>query len=205
MLVCPQSWDIDLEKTSFSLRDFISFLNCFPYWATIFKKFAKPVATKIIRKEKLLKLAGINNVSLNLFSYFSQNWKENSEKRIKQGLLFQKKLNEIGFDVQKSKNNSFCYVSALTPKNLENKRDALVNKLQKRKIFCTRMWHTPLALNPLAQKEYNLDVKEFPNTIETANRIINFPLQNFYTENDIQKIINALNLILKEIRTQNSD
>ena len=33
MLVCPRDWNVDLEKTSFSFRDFISFLNCFPFWA----------------------------------------------------------------------------------------------------------------------------------------------------------------------------
>ena len=192
MLVCPKNWEINLQKTNFSFRDFISFLNCFPFWAYVFKKFAKPVATKIIRKEKSPKLAGMNNVSLNLFSYFSRNYKQNSKKRIKLALLLQKKLKEIGFDVQKSKNNSFCYVSALVPKNLENKRDATVEKLRKHKIFCTRMWHTPLVLNPLVQKEYNLDINKFPNTAETARRIINFPLQNFYTEKDIEKIINII-------------
>jgi dTDP-4-amino-4,6-dideoxygalactose transaminase len=192
MLVCPDDWKINLEKTNFSLRDFISFLNCFPIWAYIFKKFGNQVAPKMIRKEKINQFGGINNVSLNLFSYFSPNYKQNSEKRIKLALLFQKKLKEIGFDVQKAENNSFCYVSALTPKNLGNKRDILVKKLNKNNIFCTRMWHTPLVLNPVAQKEYNLDINKFPNTAETARRIINFPLQNFYTKKDIEKIINVL-------------
>ena len=54
------------------------------------------------------------------------------------------------------------------------------------------MWHTPLILNPLVQEEYNIDIKKFPNTAEIARRIINFPLQNFYTKKDIEKMINII-------------
>jgi dTDP-4-amino-4,6-dideoxygalactose transaminase len=192
MLVCPSDWKIDLRKTSFSLRDFISFLNCFPFWAMIFKKFGNQIAPKVIRKEKAQQFGKMNNVSLNLFSHFLENYKQNSETRIKLALMLQEKLKKIGFDVQKAENNCFCYVSALMPKNLEKERNSLVKKLKEQKIFCTRMWHTPLALNPSVKKEYNLDIEKFPKTAETARRIINFPLQNFYKEKDIEKIINAL-------------
>ena len=146
----------------------------------------------MIRKEKHAKPAEINRISLNLFSYFSQNWEQNSEKRIKLALILQKELKKMGFSVQKQENNRFCYVSALLPKNLENKRDIFLKKLNKNKIFCTRMWHTPLVLNPAVQKEYNLDIQDFPNTKETARRIINFPLQDFYKEKDIEKIIKLI-------------
>ena len=192
MLVCPKDWEINLEKTKFSFRDFISLLNCFPSWAYLFKKFGNEIAPKMVRKEKYTNPARINKISLNLASYFSQNYKQNSEKRIKLALIFQKELKKMGFSVQNSENNIFCYVSALIPKNLENERDILVKKLNKDNIFCARMWHTPLALNSAVQKEYNLDIQNFPNTAETSRRIINFPLQNFYTEKDIEKMINIL-------------
>ncbi|MCK4355427.1 DegT/DnrJ/EryC1/StrS family aminotransferase [Candidatus Parcubacteria bacterium] len=199
MLVCPKDWQINLEKTKFSSRDFISFLNCFPVWAYLFKKFGNEIAPKIIRKEKLAKPAEINRISLNLFSYFSQSWEQNSEKRIKLALIFQKELKKMGFSVQKQENNRFCYISALLPKNLENKRDIFLKKLSKNKVFCTRMWHTPLVINPVVQKEYNLDIQDFPNTKETARRIINFPLQNFYKEKDIEKIIKILQKTMNQI------
>ena len=192
MLVCPKNWEINLEKTKFSFRDFISLLNCFPSWAYLFKKFGNEIAPKMVRKEKYTNPARINKISLNLASYFSQNYKQNSEKRIKLALIFQKELKKMGFSVQNSENNIFCYVSALIPKNLENERDILVKKLNKDNIFCARMWHTPLALNSAVQKEYNLDIQDFPNTAETSRRIINFPLQNFYTGKDIEKMINIL-------------
>ena len=61
------------------------------------------------------------------------------------------------------------------------------------------MWHTPLVINPVVQKEYNLDIQDFPNTKETARRIINFPLQNFYKEKDIEKIIKILQKTMNQI------
>ena len=51
------------------------------------------------------------------------------------------------------------------------------------------MWHTPLILNPEAQKEYNINLDEFSNTKEISQRIINFPFQNFYTRKTIDKIL----------------
>ena len=91
--------------------------------------------------------------------------------------------------VQKSENNVFCYLSALAPKNLEEKRDEIVEKLRKYHIFCTRIWHAPIMLNK----------DEFPNTFEAAKRIINFPLQNHYTEKDVKKMIEAVKQVIKEV------
>lgn len=196
MLVCPKDWDVNLSETYFSPRDFISFLNCFPVCSFMFKKFGRNIAPKMIRKEKSLNLGQINKVSLNIFSYFLDDYKKNLNKRIKLGLLFQKELKNLGFETQKSKNNTFCYVSALIPEKLKNKRNILIKKLRKYKIFCTKMWHTAIILNPMAQKTYNINLEEFPQTIEIAQRIINFPLQNYYTEKDIKKIIDKLSLII---------
>ena len=67
ILLCPADWQqIEIDQTSFNSRDFISFLNNFPFWAFSFKKFAGLIAPKVIRKEKLSKIGGINKVSLNL-------------------------------------------------------------------------------------------------------------------------------------------
>jgi dTDP-4-amino-4,6-dideoxygalactose transaminase len=118
---------------------------------------------------------------------------ENSlKKRVELALFFQEELKNLGFEVQEEKGNVFCYLSALVPKSLENKRNQLVKKLRKYGIFCTRIWHTPIILNRDAQKEYKINLEEFPNTVEAAKRIINFPLQNYYTKEDIKKIIKGL-------------
>ena len=89
LLVCPKEWKIDLPKTSFSFRDFISFLNLFPFLSFFLKKFGERIAPKIIKEEKTIKPAGINPVSLRLFSYFSENHEQILEKRIDNALYFQ--------------------------------------------------------------------------------------------------------------------
>jgi len=198
MLVCPRDWQVDLKRTSFSLRDVLSFLNCFPFPAWFFKRFGRTIAPKIKRKEKTRSPGAINRFSLKLFSYFfNNNYDKVLEKRIHLALFFQKELRSLGFEVQNPENNVFCYLSSLVPKKLENKRDWLVEQLKKHKIFVTRMWHTPIILNLEAQRYYDINLEDFPNTIEAAKRIINFPLQNFYQKEDIQKIIRELKLIVK--------
>ena len=187
-----------LIKTRFNLRDFISFLNCFSFFAFLFKKLGGEIAPKMIRKEKLKEPAEINQVSLNLFLHFLKNFEENLKKRRELALFFQEELKKLGFEVQKSENpapyrtgsgagNVFCYLSALTPKNLN--RDIFVKKLRKCGIFATRIWKDPIILNPKVQKEYKINLDEFPNTVDVAKRIVNFPLQNYYTKKDINKMI----------------
>jgi len=202
MLVCPKDWKIKLPKTSFSFRDFISLLNSFPLFAFMFKSFGSRtprLAENFIREEKTIKPAGINNVSLNIFSQFLEDFEKQLEKRKKLALLFQKELEKLGFRTQVSENNVFCYVSALIPKRLEEKRDTFVNKLKKQRIFCTRIWHTPIIMNPKVQEEYNINLNEFPNTVEASKRIINLPLQNYYTEKDIRIMSKIIEKTVKKL------
>jgi len=183
-----------LIKTRFNLRDFLSLLNCFSPFAFLFKKFGGEIAPKMIRKEKLKTPSQINQVSLNLFLYFLKNFEENLKRRIELALFFQEELKKLGFEVQRAENNVFCYLSALTPQNLN--RDKFVKELRKYGIFATRIWKDPIILNPHVQKEYKINLAEFPNTIEVAKRIINFPLQNFYTKNDIEKMVLRIKKVL---------
>ena len=194
MLVFEKNFEVNLAKTSFSFRDFLSFLNCFAFFSFLFKKFGSRVAPKMLRKEKLKELSGINRLSLNLFSAFLKDFGKDLEKRIKLAKLFQEKLKKLNFEVQPSENPVFCYLSSLVPPNLD--RDKLVRDLRKYKIFATRIWHNPIVLNKDVQKEYNVHLDEFKNTVEAAQRIVNFPLQNYYTEKDIEKIINALKKVI---------
>ncbi len=200
ILVCPKEWNVELKKTRFSFRDMISLLNSFPFFAFIFKKLpGDKLKQEFIRKEKILEPASINSVSLNLFSSFLNDYNNSLEKRKQLALSFQKQLKNLGFQVQKSENNVFCYISALIPKHLEQKRDEFVNKLKKKKIFCTRMWHSPIISNSEFQKEYRINPSDFPNTIEVSKRIINFPLQNYYREKDIEKMIGIIKKNITEL------
>ena len=199
MLVCPKNWKIDLEETSFSPRDFISFLNHFPFWAFLFKKFGGFVSPKIIRKEKLSKTGGINKVSLNLFSSLFEEHQKNLKKRINLGLFFQKELKNLGFETREGKENGFCYLSVLMPKKLREKRDDFIKGLRKEGVHCTRMWYSPIVLNPEAQKKYKLDLNEFPNTIEISQRVINFPLQDFFQKKDIKEMIGKIKEVVNSL------
>ncbi|OGM98557.1 MAG: hypothetical protein A2817_00065 [Candidatus Yanofskybacteria bacterium RIFCSPHIGHO2_01_FULL_39_8b] len=200
LLVCPKDWQIgELPKTSFSFRDFLSLLNCFSLFAFFFKKFGGEIAPKIVRKEKLSSPAGLNNVSLALFSRSLENFEKTLENRKKMALLLQEELRKLGFEAQKSDNSVFCYLSALVPKSLVGKRDEIVQKLSKNGIFCTRIWHTPIILNKEVQEEYKINLADFPNTVEAAQRIINFPLQNHYKEKDIPKIINSIRKVINQL------
>jgi dTDP-4-amino-4,6-dideoxygalactose transaminase len=199
LLVCPKDWEVHLPKTFFNFRDFISFLNCFAFFAFFFKKFGARVAPKMVRKEKLPKPAKLNRISLNLFSFFLNDFEESLQRRKELALFFQTELKKLGFEVQESKDNVFCRFSTLVPKNLEAKRDKIFQELKKQRVFCNRMWHTPVILNKQAQKEYQINLEEFSNTIEAAKRIINFPLQNYYTKKDIEKMIKAIKNILEKL------
>jgi len=199
MLVCPNDWEVKLPKTSFNFRDFISFLNYFYPFAFFFKKFGSEIASKMPRKEKLPRPGGINRASLSLFSDFFEDFEKSLENRKKLALFFQEELKKLGFEVQETKNNVFCYLSALLTEGLKERRDEIVQKLREYRVFCTRIWHTPIILNQEAQKEYQINLGEFPNTVEVAKRIINFPLQNHYNEKDIKKMVEAIKKIMTNL------
>jgi len=200
LLVCPKDWQISLKETKFNLRDFISFLNHILPFAFLFKKFGQKIAPKIMRKEKGKEFLALNKISLNLFSCFLENFEEKIKKRRQLALFFQEKLKELGFETQESQNNVFCYLSALVPKSFEEARDKIVKELQKRKIFCTRIWKDPIIFNKEVKKTWKINLKDFPNTVEAAKRIINFPLQSHYQKKDIEKMIFALKEILNFLK-----
>ncbi|MBI2625243.1 MAG: DegT/DnrJ/EryC1/StrS family aminotransferase [Candidatus Nealsonbacteria bacterium] len=191
MAILPKNMKAkDLPKTCFNPRDFLSLLNSFSIFAYIFKQFGSGIAKTIPRKEKLTQPSLLNRVSMNLFLNLLDDFEKVLPQRIKLALFFQSELKKLGFEVQDSQNNVFTYLSALVPENTD--RDGLVKKLRKHNIFCTRIWHTPIVFNPEVQKEYSLNLAGFPNTIDISKRVINFPLQNFYTEKDIRKMALAL-------------
>ena len=200
ILVCPKDWKINLKETKFSFRDLISFLNSISFFAFLFKKFGGKVAPKIKRKEKGKDFFALNNASLSLFSLFFENFEKNLEKRRKIAVFFQEKLKELGFEVQEPKNNVFCYLSALVPKKLEKERDKIVKLLQKNNVFCTRIWKDPIILNQETKKIWKIKELDFPNTLEAAKRIINFPLQSYFEEKDIEKIFLTLKKVLKNLK-----
>lgn len=201
MLVCPRDWHIDLPKTSFSLRDLLSFLNYFWPFAFFFKKFGSDYAKTHLRESKLTKPGGIIKSSLSLFTDFFENFKGSLGRRKELALVFQKELEGLGFEVQKSDDNVFCYLSALVPKNLAIKRDQIIQELKKDHVFCTRIWHHHgvIIFNQDVREKYHINLADFPNTIQAAQRMINFPLQNHYKEKDVKKITQAVKKVISRL------
>jgi len=200
LLVFPKDWKIELPKTKFNFRDFISLLNSFSSFAFLFKKFGKEIAPRMIRKEKSKESLGINDVSLNLFSQFLEDFERSLAKRIELAKFFQKELKSLGFEVQEGEGNVFCYLSAMIPKEFSEKRDLFVVQMRKYNVFCTRIWKDPIILNENVQKDYKINLAEFPNIVEVAKRIVNFPLQNYFEEKDLKKIIFATKEVLRKIK-----
>jgi len=192
MAVLPKGKKVNLSETKFSLRDFLSFLNCFSFFSFLFKKYANKAAQKNIRQEKSKEPAGINKVSFNIFCKKIEKIDEVIEKRKNLALLFQKKIKKLGFEVQELKDNSFTLLTVFCKKD----RNKIVKALRKQGVFATRIWHTPIILNP----KVKTDLSQFPNTLKVAKKIINFPLQNFFSEKDIHRIIQkTLQIIKKEL------
>ena len=183
-----------MSKTNFSLRDFVSLLNCFSFFSFLFKKFAGEIAPKYIRKEKLKEIGSLNRISQNIFSWQSKNLEETLEKRRKIALFFQTELKKMGFETQISENNIFTFLSVLVPENID--RDKFILRLREKGVFALRIWKEPIILNKEVQKEYGIDLSRFPNTVEVAKRVVNFPLQNFYTKKDIEKMLRKIQLEL---------
>jgi dTDP-4-amino-4,6-dideoxygalactose transaminase len=201
MLVCPKDWNIRLPGNHFSFRDLLSFLNYFWPFAYFFKKFGSEYARTHLREEKMSEPSGIVRASLSLFSAFFGSIQNSLAQRKRIALLLQEELKNLGFSVQEPQDNVFCYLSALVPANLRQKRDAIVLELRKYRVFCTRIWSDKFAIifNEGVQKDYQINPADFPNTVETAQRIVNFPLQNHYREKDVKKIIKALKEVMLRI------
>ena len=143
----------------------------------------------MVRKEKMPEPASLNKRSLALFSKSLNYFEASLQRRRELAIFFQQELKKLGFEVQEPEGNVFCYLSALVPKDLQDKRDEMVKNLRKHKVFCVRIWKDPIAP----------DKDKFPNTFEAAQRVVNFPLQNHYTEEDIKKMIAALNEVMEKL------
>jgi len=177
-------------KTKFSPRDLISFLNHFSFFAFLFKSFGKKIAPSFQRKEKRKEIALLNQFSLKIFFSFLDNFEKRIERRKEIAFKLKKRLEKFDFQFQETKDNIFTFFSFLVPPKI--KRDDFVKFLWKKRIFATRIWKDPIVSNPLCQKNYSILPEEFPNTLDISKRIVNLPLQDFYKEKDLKKIISAI-------------
>ena len=166
---------IGLNKPSLKISNLIKFIRLFPSWATFSEKFRIPFFQ--FKKVKFSTPRRAPQHSLNVLNHYLDNCRPIMIKRTELGRFLRKEFKSLNFEVPCLEDNHFTYLSALVPKNID--RDDLIKELRKEKIFCSRIWHNPLNT-------------ELPNTAEAAERIINFPLQNWFNKGDINKIIVSL-------------
>lgn len=172
MLISKNPIKTELPKYKPGLSNLIKFLKLFSVLARfseLFRRDSKGIREKNSRG--ILRRA--SKGSLRILNWYLNNFEEQVSRRIALAKYFQEKLKEIGFQVS----SGITHISALVPENIN--RDELFNKLRKKNIFCSRIWQNPI-------------YKNLPNTAEAAKRIINFPLQNWFTEKDIDKIISCI-------------
>lgn len=182
MLVIKKPLNISLPKYKSKLSNIVRFVRLFPALAGLSEKFIRVfkenqsafVPTIVGTSTDKGEIQRASRECLKIVNYYLDNLEQRIAKRINLAKYFQEQLIKIGFGTQKSDNNTFTYLSALVPKNTN--RDELFYKLRKKHVFCSRIWHNPL-------------FNELSNTSEASKRIINFPLQNWFTEKDIDKII----------------
>ena len=172
MLICKNLIEVGLKKTKFKISDLIKFLRLFPFLTTFSEKFRRSYekTNRFIEPKKPF------NCSLRILSWHLDNLENQTKKRTELAKYFQEQLQKIGFQVSPGT----TFISALAPENIN--RDELFNKLRKKNIFCSRIWHQPIIL----------DKEKYPNSYETAQRIINFPLQNWFMEKNIDKMVKCL-------------
>lgn len=173
ILICRGASPTKLRGRTPKFSDLIKFFRLFPFLATISEKFRRSYE----RNNKFTKPRKPYKCSLRILNRHLNNFEKQISKRKELAEYFHKKLQEIGL-----KSSGTTYISAL----VEN-RDQLFEKLRKKKIFCSRIWHKPI-------------YPELPNTQEAAKRIINLPLQNWFTKKDIDKIIKWLKWSIDQLR-----
>jgi len=174
MLISKNPLNFNLKKHMRRFSETIKLLRLDPKFANLSEKF-RPKERLLERQRKMPE--GASKISLKVVNFCLDSFNEQKEKRIKLAEYFQNKLVGLEFRVQEKENNTFTYLSALVPSDID--RDKLFHNLKNNHIFCSRIWQYPL-------------LKQLPNTSIIANRIINFPLQNWYTTEDIDKIISGI-------------
>jgi dTDP-4-amino-4,6-dideoxygalactose transaminase len=192
MFISKNSINTNLEKSQFKLINIIKFLRLSPAMARISEKF-RPGEKLTERRWEAPRT--ISKISARVVNGYLDGLKEREQRRIELANYFRDKLLNLEFrfavlstSEQERENNTFTYLSALVPENIN--RDELFHKLRKHNVFCSRMWQNPL-------------LKQLPNTSLIASRIINFPLQNWFTEKDIDKIVETIKILLLKTNQYN--
>jgi perosamine synthetase len=180
MLISKDQINTNLEKHEPKPTNPIKILRLLPFFANLSERF-RPEERLTERKWAIPRK--ISKLSLKTVNHCIDSLKEQIEKRIVLAKYFQDKLINLGFKVQNGPDNTFTYLSALVPENID--RNSLFKKLRKHKVFCSRIWQNPL-------------FKQLPNTSIISEKIINLPLQDWFKPEDIDVITQYLKEIISE-------
>ena len=169
MLVCKKPVNIKLKNYKPKLNNLIKFIRLFPILARLTEIFR----TERNNNNKLIKPLKAPKQCLRIFSWYLNNFEKQINKRKQLAEYFLKELEKLNIKTSKG----ITYISALMPN-----RDKVFKELRKSNIYCSKTWHNPIYPN-------------FPNTKKASEQIINFPLQDWYKEKHIDKIIKKLQSI----------
>jgi len=172
ILVSKKPIDAKLSKPELKFKTLIKFIRLFPLLAAITEEFRIKENTIKTIKPGIPRTA--SKQSLRVFSWYLDNFEEQFNRRNELIRYFKQGLEKINIYIPEQT----TYVSALIPN-----RDELLDKSRKHNIYCSRTWHNPL---------YSPPAGGLPNTQKAAEQIINFPLQNWFTKKDIDKIISCI-------------
>jgi dTDP-4-amino-4,6-dideoxygalactose transaminase len=111
--------------------------------------------------------------------------------------ILMEELEDFGFIPQKDpyRDHIYTFVGARVPEECDNEK--MFSSLLKAGVEAQLLWRRIIIKNGYVRKKWCIDLKDFPRSVELAERIIAFPYTSYLRFNQIQKIRKALQRILQ--------
>ena len=121
-----------------------------------------------------------------LFCYYYPKFQKNFNKQAEIGDYMRERLKEKGIKVQNCK-SVYSFFSLLV-----DNRKYVVDELRKKGILATETWFKPIVLNEKAIKAWKLNKKDYRNSVEISEKVINLPVHFYYSKKDVEYIVESL-------------
>lgn len=200
---------LNIEKDNFAMSDIIFLIDTIggSTYRTfrIFENFARTLLNMSYKYRSIKHVERIkrcNDFIKHIFNYTAPFIKENIKRKNILSPYYYKKIEKIeGFKCQRIDKQSipaFMNFPVLFFKEETGiSRDAMVNALQRKGIYCEKIWYNPLVLMPSAGRI--CEINDYKNTIVIANSIINLPFHYSFTKKDIDYIATSIDKCLCDL------
>lgn len=185
----------ELPRKFFSLSFLVGFLKSIEVVSCLYYAILRRNFPPLFQSFSSFKRGGgsgglfYSNIVLKYFSCLLNGYEKKLKKRTMLGKSLLSKINSAARNCQICAADNFSFFTILLSENLASKRNEIVEKLSRKRIFCERIWHNPIITWPEVIKEYGIDPNSFPNTLSIAKRVINLPLQDYFNERDIERVV----------------